>query len=59
MQGYMIQVDTLTREESGLMFAEIAEAEEKYAIPSAFAAYTKQLNLKQGAAAAKADQGVL
>ena len=55
----MIQVDTLTREESGLMFAEIAEAEEKYAIPSAFAAYTKQLNLKQGAAAVKADQGVL
>lgn len=59
MQGYMIQVDTLTREESGLMFAEIAEAEEKYAIPSAFAAYTQQLNLKQGAAAVKADQGVL
>lgn len=48
MAGYMIQVDSLTRNESDLLFAEIEEAEEKYAIPSAFAAYTRQLNLRLG-----------
>ncbi len=48
MSGYMIQVDSLTREESGLLFVEVAESEEKYPIPSAFAAYTKYMNIRLG-----------
>ena len=48
MTGYMIQVDTLTREEAGLLFAETREAEQKYAIPAAFGAYTKYMNLRLG-----------
>ncbi len=48
MTGYMIQVDSLTREESGMLFVEIKEAEKKYAIPAAFGAYTKYLNLRIG-----------
>lgn len=48
MTGYLIQVDSLTRGESDLLFADIEEAEEKYAIPSAFAAYTRLLDLRLG-----------
>lgn len=48
MRGYMIQVDSLTREEADLLFVETAESEEKYPIPSAFAAYTKYMNIRLG-----------
>ena len=44
----MIQVDSLTREEADLLFVETAESEEKYPIPSAFAAYTKYMNIRLG-----------
>ncbi|MEI3279889.1 MAG: NUDIX domain-containing protein [Eubacterium ramulus] len=48
MHRYMIQVDSLTREESGMLFVEIKEAEKKYAIPAAFGAYTKYLDSRIG-----------
>ncbi len=48
MQGYLIRVDSLATERSGELFAEIEEARERYAIPSAFAAYCEYLNLKLG-----------
>lgn len=43
MKGYMIRVDSLTRDDSGLLFVSTAEAAENYPIPSAFAAYTKHI----------------
>ncbi len=43
MTGYMIRVDSLTREESGMLFVDIGDARASYPIPSAFAAYTKYL----------------
>lgn len=48
MSGYMIQVDSLTREEADLLFVEVEESEKKYPIPSAFAAYTKYMNIRLG-----------
>ena len=48
MQGYMVEVDSLTREEAGLLFVEAAHSEEKYPIPAAFAAYTKYMNIRLG-----------
>lgn len=48
MTGYMIQVDSLTREDSDVTFVEVEQAQKTYAIPSAFAAYTKYLDLKLG-----------
>lgn len=48
MTGYMIQVDSLTREEANVPFVEIQDAQKNYAIPSAFAAYTRYLDLKLG-----------
>ncbi|MCD7922724.1 MAG: A/G-specific adenine glycosylase [Clostridiales bacterium] len=43
MTGYMVQVDSLTREETELLFISIREAREHYPIPSAFSAYTKYM----------------
>lgn len=43
MTGYMIRVDSLTREESDLLFVEIEDARAHYPIPSAFAAYTRYI----------------
>lgn len=43
MTGYMIQVDSLTREEAGLLFVEIGNMQAHYPIPSAFAAYAGYL----------------
>ncbi|MCD8232522.1 MAG: A/G-specific adenine glycosylase [Clostridiales bacterium] len=43
MTGYMVQVDSLTSEEAGLLFVEIEDAQAHYPIPSAFAAYTGYL----------------
>lgn len=43
MMGYMIQVDSLTRDEADVTFVEIETAQASYAIPSAFVTYTKYL----------------
>ena len=48
MQGYMVEVDSLTREEAGLLFVEAAHSEEAYPIPAAFSAYTKYMNIRLG-----------
>ncbi|MBQ9135986.1 MAG: A/G-specific adenine glycosylase [Lachnospiraceae bacterium] len=53
MKGYMIRVDELAPKNEKLskehwIFAETAETEDKYPIPSAFAAYTEYLNIRQG-----------
>lgn len=51
MKGYVIRVDELmpiNGDEQGFIFVEPRETEEKYPIPSAFAAYTKYLNIKLG-----------
>lgn len=48
MTGYMIQVDSLTREDADVAFVEVKDAQANYAIPAAFAAYTECLNLKLG-----------
>lgn len=53
MWGYMIRVDEFASDrggmtEDGWIFAEAADAEEKYPVPSAFAAYTGYLNIRLG-----------
>lgn len=49
MRGYMIRVDELAvKKETDWIFVESSEAEEKYPVPSAFAAYTEYLNIKLG-----------
>ena len=53
MIAYQIRVDELAQkgqqlEEENWIFVESKEAEEKYPMPSAFAAYTKRLNIAQG-----------
>ena len=53
MIAYQIKVDELAKktevlEKENWFFAESKEAEEKYPLPSAFAAYTKYLNICQG-----------
>lgn len=53
MKGYMIRVDELAPKNEKLagenwIFAQTEETEDKYPIPSAFAAYTEYLNIRQG-----------
>lgn len=51
MTGYMIrvaQLDDLSGPEAGYVFAEAEVSEQKYAIPSAFARYTKYMNIHLG-----------
>jgi len=51
MTGYMVRVDELMPQQGddqGFLFVEPKETEERYPIPSAFAAYTKYLNIKLG-----------
>lgn len=53
MWGYMVRVDELAPKEESLaaenwIFAEPGETEEKYPVPSAFAAYTGYLDIKLG-----------
>ncbi len=53
MIAYQIKVDELagkgeSLEKENWFFAETKEAEEKYPLPSAFAVYTKYLNIRQG-----------
>ena len=50
MIGYMVLVDELEpmKKDKKLLFVKPQETEEKYPIPSAFAAYTRYLNIKTG-----------
>lgn len=51
MAGYMVrvaQLDEGQEAQDGYVFAEAAVSEEKYAIPSAFAKYTKYMNIRLG-----------
>ena len=53
MIAYRINVDELAKkgealEKENWLFVETKEAEDKYPLPSAFAAYTKYLNIRQG-----------
>lgn len=48
MKGYMVRVEALGEEESGLLFAEAADFKENYAMPSAFRAYVQYLDILQG-----------
>ncbi len=50
MAGYAIRVDELerTKDESGFLFIEREEAQDRYAIPAAYAAYTRYLNIRLG-----------
>lgn len=53
MRGFLIRVDELSEEQPAAdaehwLFAQVQEAEEKYPVPSAFAAYTGYLNMKLG-----------
>lgn len=53
MRGYMVRVDELaaremTEEAADWIFIEPQETQEKYPIPSAFAAYTRYLNIRLG-----------
>lgn len=52
MTGFMVRVDELAlsdeKKPKDWLFVEPAETEEKYPIPSAFAAYTAYLNIKLG-----------
>ncbi len=49
MTGYAVRVDELENNTAdNLIFVDKEEAEERYAIPSAYAAYTKYLQIRQG-----------
>lgn len=53
MRGYMVRVDELAHpgakeNKEGWLFIEPSETEERYPVPTAFAAYTEYLNIKLG-----------
>ena len=48
MRGYAVRVEELEEETEGLLFVERESVEKEYPIPSAFAAYAKQINLVLG-----------
>lgn len=48
MNGFMIRVDELTEDRSGMLFVDVKDSEENYPIPAAFGAYTKYMNIKLG-----------
>ncbi|MCM1258721.1 MAG: A/G-specific adenine glycosylase [Roseburia sp.] len=48
MKGYMVRVEALGEEESGLLFAEAVDFKENYAMPSAFRTYVQYLDILQG-----------
>ena len=48
MIGYVIRVDELEQQDDTLLFVDVRETEEKYPIPSAFAAYTKYMRIRLG-----------
>ena len=47
MHGYQIRVEGLERKQKKLIYADKKQVQEKYAIPSAFSAFIKYLNLKE------------
>lgn len=48
MTGYVVRVDELAENKSGMLFAEAADSQENYPIPAAFGAYTKYMNIRLG-----------
>lgn len=48
MEAYVIRVDELAENKSGMLFVEAKESEENYPIPAAFGAYTKYMNIRLG-----------
>ena len=48
MAGYLIRVEELEEQSSGILFAETADFQENYPMPSAFAAYMEYLNIRLG-----------
>ncbi len=48
MIGYMIRVEELEKVPEGLILADAQTAEQKYAIPSAYRAYTEYMNIRLG-----------
>lgn len=48
MTGYVVRVDELAENKSGMLFVETKDSEERYPIPAAFAAYTKYMNIRLG-----------
>lgn len=48
MNGYMIRVDELTQDKSGMLFVDVKDSEENYPIPAAFNAYTKYMKIRIG-----------
>ncbi len=57
MNGYYVQADRLERMKADdtLLFVEPEETEEKYPIPSAYAAYTRYLDIKTGSSRIRAE----
>ena len=48
MTGYMVRVDELTQDRSGMLFVNVKDSEDNYPIPAAFGAYTKYMNIRLG-----------
>lgn len=48
MTGYVVRVDELTENKSGMLFVEVKDSEDHYPIPAAFGAYTKYMNIRLG-----------
>lgn len=48
MTAYVIRVDELAENKSGMLFVEVKDSEERYPIPAAFGAYTKYMNIRLG-----------
>lgn len=48
MTGYVVRVDELAENESGMLFVEVRDSKERYPIPAAFAAYTKYMDIRLG-----------
>lgn len=48
MTGYMIRVDELAENTSGMLFVETGETEEQYPVPAAFSAYTRYMDIRLG-----------
>ncbi len=48
MDAYVIRVDELAENRSGMLFVEARDSEENYPIPAAFGAFTKYMNIRLG-----------
>lgn len=48
MTGYLIRVEELEEESAGILFAEAADVQKNYPMPSAFAVYMEYLNIRFG-----------